>query len=136
MSEEIKILGVSRNTKLTTSKDGWLCIAFFDVKVRGFSMFGCALRRSRQGHFSVVPPRLDPDHSRRRVKIDDQDLRLAMTERALEAFRGMGATDEEITGQPPRMEYGPVVPFEVGDDDNGARVVTGLCGWPRVDYGL
>ena len=80
----------------TTTHDGRTAIlAFFDLRLPGVLMKGCALVRHANGQVTCWPPKLGKD-KRREVRFTSGDLKREVTDNAVQTFYAMGGTDEEL----------------------------------------
>lgn len=93
---EVNITGLTRIAQPKPNRGGATILAFFDCRVNGFALAGCAFVRTARQGLTVWPPKLDgPEAARRSVTIADGHLRKLMVRQAQEVYRTLGGTDGE-----------------------------------------
>lgn len=105
---DVTVTGLTRIAAPKTNPGGNTILAFFDCRVNGLALNGCALIRSVRFGLTAYPPKLEgAADGRRSVVIIDEDLRANMTSAAKEAYKLLGGTDiEEVPAVPAKADSG------------------------------
>lgn len=91
---ELTITGLNRIPDPQPNAGGSTVLAWFDARVGGLQLYGCAFVKTAKYGLTVWPPKLDSG-PRRSVMIVDDSLRSALTRAAQTAYRALGGTDGE-----------------------------------------
>lgn len=98
MSYQPKITGIQLGSGKAWP-NGDTLLATFDCRVGGFCLIGCSLVRTSRGKALAQPPRGDSGrksakgHPLRAIQIEDDELRTALADAALAAFKAMGGEE-------------------------------------------
>lgn len=105
---DVTVTGLTRIATPKANTGGNTILAFFDCRVNGLAMNGCALIRSARFGITAYPPKLEgAADGRRSVVIIDEELRANMTRAAKEAYRLLGGADiEEEAAIPANADSG------------------------------
>jgi hypothetical protein len=87
----VQIIGVTLNPDPhPIGHKGGRILAFFDCKIAGIGLFGCAYMENYNGSFIALPPKIwHAKDKRRRVLFLDPDLRKQIRDAAAEAYRSL-----------------------------------------------
>lgn len=95
--QRVRIIGLRVAKRAENGNSDAGLVATFDARIPMFSLFGASLYRRRDGMMTVRPPRSErADGSSTGVRIEDEALKVELTEAACTVARMFGASVDPV----------------------------------------